>query len=79
MRTARFKVMGALDGAGGARAGTVVIDRDSGLVHVRPLRRRRVYTMPLSMVADMICKRIILNEAYEKRAARAKKKGKRRG
>ena len=78
MRIARFRVMGVLDGSGGARSGTVTIDRDSGLVHVRPLRRRRVYTMPLSMVADMICMRIITNEVYEKRAAKTKKKGRRR-
>lgn len=77
MSLARFRVMGALDGAGGARSGTVVIDRAAGLLHVRPLRSRRVYTMPLSMVADMVCKRIIMNEMYEKRASRAKKKGRR--
>ena len=78
MRLARFKVSGRLDGAGGLRQGTVLIDRASGLLHVRPLRRRRVYTMPLSMVADMVCQRIITNELYEKRAAAKKKKGRRR-
>ena len=73
MSLARFRVRGVLDGAGGARSGTVVIDRAAGLMHVRPLRSRRVYTMPLSMVADMICKRILMNEVHDKRAARAKK------
>lgn len=74
MRAARFRVMGVLDGSGGIRSGTLTIERVTGLVHVRPFRRRRVYTMPLSMVADMICKRIILNEVHEKRVAKAKKK-----
>lgn len=77
MRLARFKVFGRLDGAGGAKAGTILIDRAAGLLHVRPLRRRRVYTMPLSMVADMVCQRILMNEVAEKRASRAKKKGRR--
>jgi hypothetical protein len=36
-----------------------------------------MYTMPLSMVADMVCQRILLNEVADKRAA-AKKKGRRR-
>jgi hypothetical protein len=66
--------MGQLDGAGGARKGTVIIERSAGLLHVRPFRRKRVYTMPLSMVADMVCKRILLNEAAERRAARASKR-----
>jgi hypothetical protein len=78
-RMSRFKVYGVLDGAGGARAGTVLIERAAGLLHVRPFRRRRVYTMPLSMVADMVCRRILMNEMYERRAAKAKrKKGSRR-
>jgi len=78
-RCSRFKVFGRLDGAGGARAGTVLIERAAGLVHVRPHRRKRVYTMPLSMVADMICTRILMNEAADRRAAKAKakKRGKR--
>lgn len=78
MTVARFKVFGRLDGAGGARQGTLSIDRAAGLVHVRPYKRQRVYTMPLSMVADMICMRIIMNELADRRAAKAKgKKGKR--
>ena len=78
-RCSRFKVFGRLDGAGGARAGTVLIERAAGLVHVRPHRRKRMYTMPLSMVADMICMRILMNESADRRAAKAKakKRGKR--
>jgi hypothetical protein len=69
----RFKVLGTLDSAGGVRAGTVTIDRASGLLHVRPLRKHREYTMPLSMVADMVVKRIIMNEFLEKQRARKSK------
>ena len=71
-RSASFAVVGVLDGAGGVQRGTVVVERAAGLVHVRPHRRRRVYTMPLSMVADMICKRILFNEAAERRAAKSR-------
>lgn len=78
MRCARFKVFGQLDGAGGAKQGTVIVDRVSGLLHVRPFRRKRVYTMPLSMVADMVCKRILMNEVMEKRATKRKTKVTRR-
>ena len=74
MRCARFKVFGRLDGAGGARQGTVTIERgfSESLVHVRPFRRKRVYTMPLSQVADFICQRILLGELAERRAKKAK-------
>lgn len=75
MSLAKFKVSGRLDGAGGVRQGTVIIDRAAGLLHVRPLRRRRMYTMPLSMVADMVCQRILMNEVHDKRTSRSKKRG----
>ena len=83
MRRSRFKVFGQLDGAGAAKKGTVIIERAASagesLFHVRPYRRQRIYTMPLSMVADMVCKRILTNEVMEKRAAKKKsKKGGRR-
>jgi len=70
MTTARFPVYSRLDGAGGSQRGTVLIDRASGLVTVRPLRKKRTYTMPLAMVADLICARIITNELNEKKAAK---------
>lgn len=74
MSLARFKVMGVLDGAGGARSGTVLIDRGANLLHVRPFRRKRLYTMPLGMVEDMVCRRILLNEAAERRAQKARRR-----
>ena len=68
-RDAHFRVVARMDNAGGTQEGTVTVDRDAGLVSVRPLRGRRTYTMPLSMVADMICQRIILNEVHDARKA----------
>jgi hypothetical protein len=60
-------------------SGTVVIERataDSDLFHVRPLRRRRVYTLPLSDVAAMVVRAIVMAET---RTKRAEKKARRRG
>lgn len=72
--TARFPVVGQLDGAGGNTRGTVLIDRDAGTFSVRPLRRREMYTLPLSVVATMVCKAIILGKLREKRALNKKPK-----
>jgi hypothetical protein len=69
-RVARFKVFAQLDGAGGAQHGMVEIDRDSGEMSVRVKRKRRRYTMPLSYVASMMVKAIIMYEIREKRAAK---------
>jgi len=75
----RFKVVGTFDIAGGLQTATVEIDRVAGLFSVRPLRRRKTYVLPLSTVAAMVCRQIILAEHREKRAAKAaKKKGKRK-
>jgi hypothetical protein len=63
-----FRVIGALDGTGALKVGKVTIY--DGFFEVRPLRRRRVYALPLSTVADFVCKRIILAEHAEKRAAK---------
>ena len=77
--TARFPVTGTLDGAGGMSRGTVLIDRDAGTFTVRPLHRRQGYTLPLGVVATMVCRTIIIGEIRQKReAARAAKKAKRR-
>jgi hypothetical protein len=73
MAIARFRVQGRLDSAGRLQEGTVTIDRAAELFSVRPLRRRKVYTLPLSTVADMVCQRIILGEASEKRRLKREK------
>jgi len=53
-----------------ASFGTVTIDRGADLFSVRPLRRHRVYTLPLSTVAELVCRTIIAGEVREKRAAK---------
>lgn len=68
MRTARFKVAGKLDRVAGLHLGTVSIDRSSRPVFtVRPLRRRRVYALPLDVVADLVVLKVIAAELREKR------------
>lgn len=77
MSVARFRVSGRLDMASRPSYGTVMIDRGAGLFSVRPLRRWRVYTLPLSTVAEMVVRSIIAAEVRERRAAkRAKRKTK---
>lgn len=70
MGRSRYRVIGSLDIGGGAQVGTVTIDREAGLFSVRPLRRRREYVLPLSVVATMVCERIVRAELREKRAAK---------
>ena len=76
MSIARFRVVGRLDMASRPTNGTVTIDRGANLFSVRPLRRRRIYTLPLDVVAGMVVRSLILTEVREKRAA--KKKARRR-
>jgi hypothetical protein len=70
---ARFKVIGTLDGAGGHQAGTVEIDRETGDFSVRPHGKQKLYTMPLSVVATMVCRAIVLSEMRETLAAKRRK------
>jgi hypothetical protein len=69
--TSRFRVVGKLDTSVPA-PGLVLIDRNAGLFSVRPYRRRRLYTLPLSTVAEIVCSRIIKAEIAAKRARRGK-------
>lgn len=52
---------------------TVEVDRISGLVRVRPYRRRRTYELHLGDVAEMIAWRVAKAEAAEKRRERRRK------
>lgn len=70
MSIARFKVMGELDGAGGRSPGTVEIDRETGMLYVRRKGKRRRYSMPLGVVATMVCRAEILSEMREAKASR---------
>lgn len=75
MSQARFEVTGALDGTGALQKGTVFIDRETGMVTVRPHRKHTTYTMPLSVVATMICaaelRSRVRDELLAKKAERA--------
>jgi hypothetical protein len=70
MSVCRFRVLGRLDGAGGAREGTVTIDRTTGIISVRPLRRRKQYQLTLTQVADYVCRVNVLAELREKQKNR---------
>jgi hypothetical protein len=72
----RFPVVGRLDHATRVQSGTVIISRSSGIFSVRPYRRRRVYTLPLSIVAEIVCQRILRAELAERKAAKKKARGK---
>jgi hypothetical protein len=68
---ARFDVLGLLDMASSYVHGKVEIDRASNIFTVRRSRSRKRYSLPLSTVADMVVRRIVLAELAEKRRAKA--------
>ena len=72
-RIARFRVVAQVDGARPVPC-TVTIDRDAQIASVRPLRRRREYTLPLSRVASFIVQSIVRAEVAEKRRAKGGKR-----
>ena len=71
MRRSRFRVTARLDMASRASVGTVTIDRAGPcpLFSVRPLRRRRVYAVPLATVAEWVVRTLIAEEVRERRRA----------
>lgn len=60
MSVAKFVVEAQLDSAGGKKKGTVSIDRETGIVTVRPIRSHTVYHAKLSDIADRIVKEALL-------------------
>jgi len=76
--TARFKTLAKADRTR-PEACTVLIDRARGLVSVRPLRRRRLYTLPLATVAEMIVARVVKAEVFAARIEKAKRQPVKRG
>lgn len=72
-RAEHFRVSGRLDMAKRPSYGTVTIDRDRNLFSVRPLRRRRLYTLELSRVAEMVVHTIIIAEIRAEDRARLSK------
>ncbi len=71
-RKVHVRVVGRIDGAMGAK---VTIDRTAGLIGVRPLRRRRTYTLPLIDVARSIVGTVCRAEAGDKPRGRKVRRG----
>ena len=71
MTIARFSVHGALDSAGGDQKGTVEIDRQTGIMRVRPHGRQKTYDLSLDAVATLVCRSVVMAEL---RAAHTAKK-----
>lgn len=67
MATARFKLEGRYDGTQGA---SVVIDRETNLLTVRPTRRQRTFTLRLEDLAQTVILRVIQAELGEKKKAK---------
>lgn len=63
-RKVHVRVAGRFDNTDGA---TVTIDRNAGLISVRPLRRHREFTLPLADVARHIVYSVVMAELSEKR------------
>jgi len=74
---AHFKILGVLDFASRASRATVTIDRASHIFSVRPHKRRRVYELPLDVVAGMVVRKIVIAEINIKRAAKKAARGRR--
>jgi len=72
MRDAHFIVSGALDGTGRRMRGSVTIERSRLLFRVRPHRRRRVYELPLAVVADLVVRKVVLAEVRLAQLERAR-------
>jgi hypothetical protein len=73
MSIAKFKVYATLDGAGGMKKGTFEIDRETGVVTVRPYRSRLVYEVLLNNLATTVCKQNLGVVREEKKAKKAKR------
>lgn len=71
MSEAHFDVETIMDRSTKQR-GTVSINRDNGLVTVRPLHSRRAYVVPLNDVVTMVVQKAIRQEVAENRRPRKK-------
>ena len=70
-RLVKIQVDGLFDGAPRA---TLEIDRVAQLASLRPLRRRKVYTLPLSEVAEHILWKVARLEAEKGLSVKRKRK-----
>jgi hypothetical protein len=73
VKRVHLRVLAPLDKSA-PQPGTVTIDRDRGVFSVRPLRRKRVYELPLDVVASIVVQKIIKAEVAEARAAKRQRR-----
>lgn len=59
---AHVDVEGRVNGAAGA---SIEIDRDRQVLHVRPRRERRLYTIELVRLCEMVVARVVKDEMGE--------------
>lgn len=71
-RQVHVRIVGRLD-LSRPQEGTVTINRDSLLIAVRPLRRRREYVLPLAAAAEMVVAKVIKAELAERQAAKKRR------
>lgn len=71
-RKVRIKVMATLDNR--PVETTLVIDRDTQVISVRPFRRRRTYDLTLAWVARAIYRKVVMTEVAEKKATKKQAK-----
>lgn len=70
----RFEVVGRLDSASKVQRGTLTIDTVSGIASVRPFRRRKVYELSVSGLAEILVQRAVRAELVEKRKEKAERR-----
>lgn len=74
MRRARFQIVARLEHASVATSGTVTIDRATGVVEIRPHRRRRVYLTTLAALASYAVRAELRAEEAERRKNRRRRR-----
>lgn len=72
-RKARFRIVARFDSAGAPVEGWFIVDRNSGVVEIRPLRRRAKYMTDLGTLATLTCQRQILAARNRKNLEKANK------
>ncbi len=78
MRKIRLRTLAMMEMASRPQKATVTIDRETGAVYVRPLRKRRRYFSTVSAIAEWVVRSTIRAELLEKRRAKKAKKKVRR-
>lgn len=78
MSRAAFVVAGRFVLASKTTTATVTVDRETGVVAVRPKRSRRVFVLPLANIAEWIVREELLRDAQKAHALRLQQRRGRR-